>query len=185
MNFKNVDKNKSWLCMQFMGDFGRHLMLRCCVNTRTFLISTCHFTKNTQINHLSCSRMHIFGSFKTKLKTYWKPNFNGPFPWNMLITFTYRPCWLANAIELCTKQTRNRVCVMHPLAVYKTARCSLILPTKTLVCTTYVQFTYFMERVYSVFFGKTVSQHAQCYPGKNPATWFCSKPQTWKVNPIH
>lgn len=58
--------------------------------------------------------------------------YNGPFPWNMLITFThaYRPCWLANAIELCTKQTRNRVCVTHPLAVYKTARCSLILPNK-------------------------------------------------------
>ena len=34
----------------------------------------------------------------------------------MLITFmhAYRPCWL---------QTRNRVCVTHPLAVYKTARC--------------------------------------------------------------
>ena len=69
----------------------------------------------------------------------------------MLITFThaYRPCWLANAIELCTKQTRNRVCVMHPLAVYKTGRCSLILPTKTLVRRRYVQFTYFMGRVYS------------------------------------
>ena len=68
----------------------------------------------------------------------------------MLITFThaYRPCWLANAIELCTKQTRNCVCVTHPLAVYKTARCSLILPTKTLVRTRYVQFTYFMGRVY-------------------------------------
>ena len=52
------------------------------------------------------------------------------------------------SIELCTKQTRNRVCVTHPLAVYKTARCSLILPTKTLVRTRYVQFTYFMERVY-------------------------------------
>ena len=68
----------------------------------------------------------------------------------MLITFThaYRPCWLANAIELCTKQTRNRVCVTHPLAVYKTARCSLILLTKTLVRTRYVQFTYFTGRVY-------------------------------------
>ena len=68
----------------------------------------------------------------------------------MLITFThaYRPCWLANAIELCTKQTRSRVCVTHPLAAYKTARCSLILATKTLVRTRYVQFTYFTGRVY-------------------------------------
>ena len=68
----------------------------------------------------------------------------------MLITFThaYRPCWLANTIELCTKQTRNRVCVTHPLAVYKTARCSLILTNKSLVRTRYVQFTYFMGRVY-------------------------------------
>ena len=75
---------------------------------------------------------------------------NGPFPWNMLMTFThaYRPCWLANAIELYTKQTRNRVCVTHPLAVYKPARCSLILPTKTLVRTRYVQLTYFKGRVY-------------------------------------
>ena len=34
---------------------------------------------------------------------------NGPFPWNMLITFTheYRPCWLANTIELCTKRVQN------------------------------------------------------------------------------
>ena len=76
--------------------------------------------------------------------------YNGPFPWNMLITFThaYRPCWLVNAKELCTKQTRSRVCVTHPLAMHKTARCSLILPTKTLVHTRYVQFTYFMGRVY-------------------------------------
>ena len=68
----------------------------------------------------------------------------------MLITFThaYRPYWLANAIELCTKQTRNRVCVTQPLAMYKTARFSLILPTKMLVRTRYVQFTYFMGRVY-------------------------------------
>ena len=52
----------------------------------------------------------------------------------MLITFThaYRPCWLANAIELCTKQTCNHVCVTQPLAMYKT----LILPTKMLVRTT-------------------------------------------------
>ena len=53
---------------------------------------------------------------------------NGPFPWNMLVTFTYayRPCWLANAIELCTKQRRKCICVMQPLAVFKTARCFLI-----------------------------------------------------------
>ena len=51
-------------------------------------------------------------------------------------------------IELCTKQTCNRVCVTHPLAVYKTARFSLILPTKTLVRTRYVQYTYFMGTVY-------------------------------------
>ena len=78
---------------------------------------------------------------------------NGPFPWNMLITFThaYRPCWLANAIELCTEQTRNRICVTQPLVVYKTVRRSLILPTKTLVRTHYVQFTYFMGRVYFIF----------------------------------
>ena len=65
--------------------------------------------------------------------------------WNMLITFThaYISYWLANAIELCTKQTHNRVCVTNPLAVYKTARYSLILSTKM-----YVQFTCFMGRVY-------------------------------------
>ena len=34
------------------------------------------------------------------------------------------------------------MCVTHPLAVYKTARFSLILPTKTLVRTRYVQFTF-------------------------------------------
>ena len=75
---------------------------------------------------------------------------NGPFPWHMLITFmhAYRPCWLANAIELCTEQTGNRICVTQPLVMYKTARCSLILPTKTLVRAHYVQFTYFMGRVY-------------------------------------
>ena len=71
--------------------------------------------------------------------------YNGSFPWNMLMTFmhAYRPCWLANTIELCTKQTRYCVCVTHPLAVYKTAPCSLILPTKTSVRTRYVQFTNF------------------------------------------
>ena len=76
---------------------------------------------------------------------------SGPFPWNMIITFThvYKPCWLSNAIELCTKQTRNGACVTHPLAVYKTAQYSFILPTKMLVRMRYVQFTYFMGRVYS------------------------------------
>ena len=36
----------------------------------------------------------------------------------MPTTFThaYRPYWLANAIELCTKQTHNCVCVTQPLA---------------------------------------------------------------------
>jgi hypothetical protein len=70
----------------------------------------------------------------------------------MLITFThaYRPCWLAIAIELCTKQTRNRVCVTQPLAMYTKAGFSLILPTKMLVRTRCVQFTYFMGRVYWV-----------------------------------
>ena len=59
----------------------------------------------------------------------------GPFPWNILITFTHthRPYWLANIIELCNKQTRNCVCVTQPLAVYKTAQCSLITrPTRIL-----------------------------------------------------
>ena len=79
----------------------------------------------------------------------------------MLITFThaYRPCWLANTIELCTKQLRNRVYVTHPLAVYKTVRCSLILPTKTLVRTRYVQFTYFMGRVH-----QAQCRHASIFP---------------------
>ena len=89
-------------------------------------------------------------SLLTRTKFLQGPFANGPFPWNMLITFTHadRPCFLANAIELCTKQMRNRICVTRPLAVYKTARCSHILPTKTLVRTRYVQFTYFMGRVY-------------------------------------
>ena len=51
--------------------------------------------------------------------------------------------------RVCTKQTHNPVCLTQPLAVYKTARCSLILPTKMLVCTRNVQFTYFMERASS------------------------------------
>ena len=56
--------------------------------------------------------------------SWWRVDGNGPFPWNMLITLTfthaYRPYWLANAIELCTKQTCNHVCATHPLPVYKT-----------------------------------------------------------------
>ena len=69
----------------------------------------------------------------------------------MLITFThaYIPCWLANAIELCTKQTHNRVCVTHPLPVYKEQLdVPSFLPTKMLVRTRFVQFTYFMRRVH-------------------------------------
>ena len=39
---------------------------------------------------------------------------------------------------------------MQPLAVYKTARCSLILPTKMLVRTRYNQLTYIMGMVYLI-----------------------------------
>ena len=85
---------------------------------------------------------------------------NGPFPWNIIITFThaYRPCWLANDIELCTKQTRNRVCATQTLAVYKTARCSLILPTKKLLPTSYVLFFFFFYK-HTKF---TTASHSQC-----------------------
>ena len=49
----------------------------------------------------------------------------------MLTTFTHanRPCWFANTVELCTKQTRNRVSVTHPLAVYKQRDFPSFLPT--------------------------------------------------------
>ena len=113
--------------------------------TQLLGIICCEFVTSTKVSH----------SYSQDVWT----GLNGPFPWNMLIAFThaYRPCWLANAIELCTKQTRNRVFVTNPLAVYKTARCYLILPTKTLVRTHYVQFTYFMGRVYSLLFCSAAS----------------------------
>lgn len=62
------------------------------------------------------------------LGKYVKISTMDPFHENMLITFThsYRPCWLENAIEMCNKQTLNRVCVTQQLAVYKTSRSFLI-----------------------------------------------------------
>ena len=59
----------------------------------------------------------------------------------------YRPCSLAEAIEFCTKQTHNRVCVTHPLPVFKTARCSYIFANRNVSAYMhFVQFTYFMKR---------------------------------------
>ena len=53
-------------------------------------------------------------------------NFNRPFYWNMPFVFmhAYRPYWLASAVEMCTKQTHNRV--TPALAAYKTGWYSLI-----------------------------------------------------------
>ena len=61
----------------------------------------------------------------------------------MKYTACVRPYWFANAIEFCTKQARNRLCA-QPLAIYKTARYSLILPTKMVMRMRYVHFTFFM-----------------------------------------
>ena len=108
---------------------------------------------------------------------------NGPFSWNMLITFTdaYIPCWLANTIELCTKQTRNRVCAMHPLAVYKMARYSLFLPNK--MRTRYVQLTYFMGRRVYCLCDLHTGLRGFCHVGNIIPIWCKLKKKLLHPNP--
>ena len=73
----------------------------------------------------------------------------------MLITLThaYIHYWLANAIELCTRQTHKCVCVTpctisRPSPIQQRRDVPSFYQPVVLVRTRDVQFTYFMGRVY-------------------------------------